>query len=160
LSVALGMFANSTVAASKIAIFQCPSDRQNMFQINPGYAGGALSGPIFTKGNYAVSWGNTSWGQSFRGNFSSQYRQSAFGHDGQIGFARVTDGTSNTVFLGEVLQGSLRDVRGVMWSSVPGGGSFMTRFTPNGLRDYLNTVSGGDFLNNAPGLFCDSEPVM
>ena len=31
------------------------------------------------------------------------------------------------------------DIRGVMWSSIPGGGSFMTRFTPNAAdKDYLN----------------------
>ena len=65
LDPAAGFFANSTVSATKIAIFQCPSDRVNQFQINPGYAGGALSGPIFTKGNYAVSWGNTNWGAQY-----------------------------------------------------------------------------------------------
>ena len=34
----LGFFANSTVASTKIATFQCPSDRQNTFQMNPAYA--------------------------------------------------------------------------------------------------------------------------
>ncbi len=33
----MGFFANSTVASTKIATFQCPSDRQNTFQINPQY---------------------------------------------------------------------------------------------------------------------------
>ena len=46
-----------------------------------------------------------------------------------------------------------------MWSSIPGGGSFMTRFTPNGVTDYLNLMNGGDWLNNAPGLFCVNEPA-
>ena len=160
LAVADGMFANMTVAQTKISVFQCPSDRINSFQINPGYAGGALSGPIFTKGNYAVSWGNTSWGQQFSGALAASHLRSAFGHLGNVGLASVTDGTSNTVFIGEVLQGSLRDVRGVMWSSVPGGASFMTRFTPNGLKDTFNLKNGGDWLVNAPGLFCASEPVL
>jgi len=60
----------------------------------------------------------------------------------------------------ELLQGESLDIRGVMWSSIPGGGFFMTRFTPNGLNDYLNILSGGDYLNNKPGLFCVSEPVQ
>src|SRR5208337_566630 len=30
----MGFFANSTVGSTKIATFQCPSDRQNTFQIN------------------------------------------------------------------------------------------------------------------------------
>ena len=156
----LGYFANSTIAKTKLSVFQCPSDRQNEFQVNPGYAGGALSGFNFTKGNYGVSWGNTNWAQGFRTGLSGQYLQSAFGHDGRIGISRILDGTSNTVIISEVMQGALLDIRGVMWSSIPGGGSFMTRFTPNGVTDYLNIKSGGDFLNNAPGLFCFPEPVL
>ena len=48
-----------------------------------------------------------------------------------------------------------------MWSSIPGGASFMTRYTPNAYKDYLN-VPGivGDWLNNAPTLFCTPEPVL
>ncbi len=160
LAVAAGYFANSTVTATKISTFQCPSDRQNQFQINTNYQGGALSGPIMTKGNYAVSWGNTNWGAQYASTLSSQYQKSAFGHSGSISIASITDGTSNTVFVGEVLQGSLNDIRGAMWSSVSGGASFMTRFTPNGVNDYLNLQSGGDYLNNNPGLFCTSEPVQ
>jgi len=155
---ALGVFVNSTVATTKIAIFQCPSDRVNDFQINPGYAGGALSGTIYTKGNYAVSWGNTNWGGHLDTALSAQHLRSAFGHDGKISLASITDGTSNTVIIGEVRQGTRFDVRGLMWSSVPGGASFMTRYTPNSLTDYLGTNSGGDYLPNDPGLFCASEP--
>ncbi|MGE3820055.1 MAG: DUF1559 domain-containing protein [Isosphaeraceae bacterium] len=154
-----GFFANSTVSATKISVFQCPSDRENKFQINPGYAGGVLSSVILTKGNYAVSWGNTNWGQSFSTGLASQYLPSAFGHR-SISLNAITDGTSNTVFVGEVLQGAIGDVRGVMWSSVSGGASFMTRYTPNGLRDFLNLRHGADWMPNAPGLFCVSEPVQ
>src|SRR3954464_10397406 len=65
--------ANSTVAATKLAVFQCPSDRQNTFNIHPSYAGPKYSAAPFTmtKGNYAVSWGNTSWGQGFKGDFAA-----------------------------------------------------------------------------------------
>ena len=31
----MGFFANTTVGSTKIAMFQCPSDRQNTFQVNP-----------------------------------------------------------------------------------------------------------------------------
>jgi prepilin-type N-terminal cleavage/methylation domain-containing protein/prepilin-type processing-associated H-X9-DG protein len=159
-----GYFANSTVAQTKINVFQCPSDRILKFQVNPGYAGGYFSGFMFTKGNYGVSWGNTDWGAQFSNSgLAPQYRTSAFGHDGSITIASFLDGTSNTVMTGEVLQGEQFDIRGVMWSSIPGGGSFMTRFTPNGSNDYLQLRTGanaGDFLNNAPGLFCVSQPAM
>ena len=59
----------------------------------------------------------------------------------------VTDGMSRTVFLAEIRQGSLNDIRGVVWTSVPGAGSFMTRFTPNGRLDvYLQDPYGVDEL--------------
>ena len=153
----LGFFANSTVAATKIASFQCPSDRSMSFQVNPNYAGGFLSGVILTKGNYAASWGNTSWGSNYRGANSGSYQKALFGHD-LITMASITDGTSNTVAMAEVLQGEMQDIRGVMWSSVPGGSTFMTRFTPNGVKDFFNQNSGGDYLPNDPGLFCFNEP--
>jgi prepilin-type N-terminal cleavage/methylation domain-containing protein/prepilin-type processing-associated H-X9-DG protein len=153
---AAGFFANSTISATKLSTFQCPSDRQLTFKINPAYAGGLLSGPTMTKGNYAVSWGNTDWGQRAIG--TQNYLPSAFGHDMNISFATITDGTSGTIFAAEVLQGAQYDVRGVMWSSVPGGGSFMTRFGPNKYQDYLNISNNGDWLNQV--YFCTSEPVM
>jgi prepilin-type N-terminal cleavage/methylation domain-containing protein/prepilin-type processing-associated H-X9-DG protein len=154
--------ANSTVSSTKLAVFQCPSDRINSFIINPNYAGPKYGNPpfVYTKGNYVVSWGNTGWGQNLSGTYTSQYQQSAFGHQMNINMARITDGSSNTVFMAEVLQGAQYDVRGMMWSSIPGGASFMTRFTPNAFKDYLNVVNGGDYLNNKPTLFCTPEPVL
>jgi prepilin-type N-terminal cleavage/methylation domain-containing protein/prepilin-type processing-associated H-X9-DG protein len=154
-----GFFANSTVAATKIPWFQCPSDREVLFQITPAYAGGVLSGPRMTKGNYATSWGNTNWRQrDITGPAGLvPYRRSAFGHL-TTRIADVTDGTSNTVFAAEVLQGAQFDVRGVVWSSVPGGASFMTRFAPNQTRDYINLIQQGDFLNQV--IFCVNEPLQ
>ncbi|QDV37112.1 DUF1559 domain-containing protein [Tautonia plasticadhaerens] len=156
LNPALGFFANSTVSATKVAVFQCPSDEQRLFQITPQYQGGLLSGPVFTKGNYAVSWGNTNWRQRDLG--TQRFVQSAFGHK-TVRLAEIRDGTSNTVFISEVVQGDLYDVRGVMWSSVPGGGSFMTRYSPNKYTDYLGLrTDGGDFLNQP--IFCVNEPQL
>ena len=155
-----GLDANSTVATSKLAMFQCPSDRSNVFNINPAYIGPKYSAFNFTKGNYATSWGNAGWRQNLGGTFAAQYIQSAFGHNMNVGIQNVTDGTSNTVFVAEVLQGAIYDVRGMMWSSVPGGASFMSRFTPNSYQDYLGQQNGGDYLNNAPTLFCTPEPVL
>ena len=91
----VGFFANSTVMATKMSLFQCPSDNPNTFQITPSYVGGLLSGPIASKGNYVVSWGNTQWDQSnitVNGQ-TVNYLQSAFGQAGNIGINRFTDGT-------------------------------------------------------------------
>ena len=157
-------------AGTKISTFQCPSDRDNKFQITPQYAGGLLSGPVFTKGNYGVSWGNTFWGQddppvsSFPvpmidpvTKLPPVFMKSAFGHY-TIGMQAVTDGSSNTGFMAEVLQGELYDVRGLMWSTIPGGGSFFSRMPPNNPVDYYQTGIFGDFLNQP--IFCVNEPGM
>ncbi len=151
---AAGFFANSTVMGTKVGLFQCPTDRVRTFQIPTSFLGGALSGPILTKGNYAVSWGNTNWQQAAIGTMN--YLQSAFGHNGQLTFGSVTDGLSTTVFMAEMLQADTNDVRGLLWSTVPGGCSFMTRFTPNATQDYLGIAFGGDQLNKP--IFCTNDP--
>jgi prepilin-type N-terminal cleavage/methylation domain-containing protein/prepilin-type processing-associated H-X9-DG protein len=167
----MGFFANSTVGGTKLAVFQCPSDRQNTFQVNPQYVGGFLSGPVFTKGNYAVSWGNTFWAQdtmpvsSFGGppminpatGTAPVFMRSAFGFY-TVGMNSLTDGSSNTVFCAEVLQGETYDIRGLMWSSIPGGCSFYSRMPPNNPQDWYQTGIFGDYLNNK--YFCVSEPGM
>ena len=154
---AAGFFANSTVMGTRVGLFQCPADRVRTFQMPTSFAGGALSGPILTKGNYSVSWGNTNWQQAAIG--TTNYLQSAFGHNGQLHFGSVIDGLSTTVFMAELIQADTNDVRGLLWSTMPGGGSFMTRFTPNATQDYivgLGAAVGGDQLNQT--IFCTNDP--
>jgi prepilin-type processing-associated H-X9-DG protein len=83
------------------------------------------------------------------------FRKSAFGFY-TVKIAGVTDGTSNTAFLAEVLQGDTYDIRGLMWSTIPGGCSYFSRMAPNTPQDYYQTGIFGDYLNNA--FFCVSEP--
>jgi prepilin-type N-terminal cleavage/methylation domain-containing protein/prepilin-type processing-associated H-X9-DG protein len=167
LPLPLGFFANSTVFGTKVSVFQCPSDRDNKFQIIPAYAGGVLSGPIGSKGNYGVSWGNTYWAQDtpptappmidpVTGKLP-QFMKSAFGFY-KVSFASITDGTSNTALVAEVLQGEMFDVRGLLWSSIPGGGSYFSRMPPNNPTDYYRTGLYGDQLNQV--IFCVNEPGM
>jgi len=161
----LGYFANSTVGATKMSTFQCPSDREMQFQITPSYYGGALSGPILSKGNYGASWGNLWWGQDTKDAASPmvdpatgqppRFMKSAFGFY-TIGLNAFTDGSSNTIAAAEVLKGDRYDVRGMMWSTIPGGASFMSRLAPNTPTDYYRTGLVGDGLNQV--IFCVSEP--
>jgi prepilin-type N-terminal cleavage/methylation domain-containing protein/prepilin-type processing-associated H-X9-DG protein len=166
----MGFYANSTVGGTKLSLFQCPSDRQNTFQVNPQYAGGlgaVLNPVVFTKGNYGASWGNTFWGQDLLPMPSGTvdpvtgllpvFNKSAFGFY-TIGMNSLTDGSSNTVFCAEVLQGETFDIRGLMWSSIPGGCSFFSRLPPNTPQDYYRSGVFGDYLNNV--YFCVNEPGM
>jgi prepilin-type N-terminal cleavage/methylation domain-containing protein/prepilin-type processing-associated H-X9-DG protein len=154
----LGFLANVTVESNKVGMFQCPSDNINTYMFPPPLNVGPLAAAVLTRGNYAASWGNTNWGQgqSDESTLATPYLQSAFGHKGNLTFASVTDGSSNTVFMAEVLQGTGSDVRGLMWSVGAGSSSFNSRFTPNGLTDFLGQFSGFDQLGGATS--CVNDP--
>ena len=153
-----GFFANTTVFSTKVGLFQCPSDRDESFQFQSSFVSGTFAGPTITKGNYGVSWGNTEWDQLDLADPVVRNLASPFGQTACTN-SMVTDGLSNTVFIAEIRQGSLNDIRGVIWTSVPGAGSFMTRFTPNGRFDvYLEDPLGLDELPD-PTL-CVSESSL
>jgi prepilin-type N-terminal cleavage/methylation domain-containing protein/prepilin-type processing-associated H-X9-DG protein len=155
----LGFLANSTVESVKVGMFQCPSDSINTYVFPPPLNVGPLAAAVLTRGNYAAAWGNTNWGQGFGSEsvLATPYLQSAFGHNGRITFASVTDGSSNTVFMSEVLQGTGSDVRGLMWSVGAGSCSFFSRFAPNGVTDFLGQFNGFDQLGGATS--CVNDPV-
>ena len=153
-----GFFDNATVAGVKMGLFQCPSDDSVVFQVRQDVFGGALSGVPISKGNYAASWGNIDWGQrdlKLPGR-TIPFLRSAFGHNdsGPIRLANITDGVSNTVILAEVRQGKANDVRGVIWSVIPGGASFVSRFTPNHFHDIYGSGVTGDQIASQ---FCDND---
>ena len=156
-----GFLPNSTVVSSRIGLFQCPSDRERIYQFSAALSPPPLavfSGLTFTKGNYAVSWGNTQWGQqpiTVAGGTVS-FAASAFGHDGRISMASIQDGLSSTAFVSEILQGSTNDIRGTVWTTSPGGGSYMTRFPPNRFADIYGSPVRGDQL--VVPWFCVDEP--
>jgi prepilin-type processing-associated H-X9-DG protein len=60
--------------------------------------------------------------------------------------------------MAEVLKGATNDVRGLIWSSVPGGDSYNTRFPPNSFKDIYRGLATGDLLSQA--VLCVSEPGM
>jgi prepilin-type N-terminal cleavage/methylation domain-containing protein/prepilin-type processing-associated H-X9-DG protein len=142
-----GFIIQNTVYQTKIASFQCPSDNQSTYALS-----GIFQLPFSaSKGNYGVNWGNLDYGQGILGGkFTAQpslWLQSPFGvsRSGNGPYncriASVTDGTSNTVFVGEILQGATDDIRGVMWVDNAGAGSYMSRFTPNGYQDYVGVIN-------------------
>jgi prepilin-type N-terminal cleavage/methylation domain-containing protein len=192
-----GFFVNSTVGATRINTMVCPSDSSKIFNLGSLPLPGVPNYPI-TKGNYAVHWGNTDDGQGVtaatgsldNGLFTSAlHLQSAFGINPNgtgptlVTVASITDGTSNTILMSEILQGAPDDIRGLFWVDNAGGGTFMSRFAPNGYTDYVplflpwstavGVQPGNNFDNIAsfggsgpgtsppsPGSLCDSQPAQ
>jgi hypothetical protein len=159
-----GINGNFTVCTRNVKTFLCPSDSAKPYHVPMAYAPlGPILNPIpYTRSNYAASWGNTNWGQNVQNlPTGTTYMKSAFGHQ-RVRLDDFTDGLSQTVVMSETIQGTDFDLRGFAWTPLPGGGMFMTRYTPNGTTDlYVGTggASGpGDGMPNAPGLFCNNEP--
>ena len=142
-----------------MAAFQCPSDNDRQLLLVWPTNNFPIVG---SRGNYVASWGNTQWAQQNSAggtptvNLPVIYFKSAFGHAG-VRLAAVTDGTSSTVFTGEVMQGQINDIRGAVWTV---SATFMSRFTPNSFRDYYGVVDpatgGGDRIGDG---FCYSDPA-
>jgi prepilin-type processing-associated H-X9-DG protein len=126
---------NTTVTSSRLGSMSCPSDMND----SP-YAG-------VTSHNYAVNWGNTSYYQTdlngvpFLGapftdlrttgnTTNSKNNNNPWPNFGKVyGLASITDGTSNTIFASEEVQGQGQDLRGFTWWSDATG--FTTYLGPN-----------------------------
>ncbi len=133
---------NRPVVAMRIPILTCPSDTPN------APLGATATLPAITNHNYAVNYGNTSFfqmtlqGVPFLGAPFYAYTNSP-GDDGPVnaaqvnnfprvygksaGIGEITDGTSNTLMMTEVLQGRNSDLRGFTWW---GGASGIVTFMP------------------------------
>ncbi len=148
---------NLNVTRSRIPSLTCPSDTPNA--------------PILsvTSHNYAVNYGNTSFFQTqlpltppinFLGAPFMAYTGST-SDDGPNGaaaaatftrfygkhqsLASITDGTSNTLMVGEILQGRQNDLRGFTWWG--GASGFVTYMAPNSSAP--DVVTGGNCVSLA-----------
>ena len=194
----LGFIVNSTVYTTRLGTYQCPSDNTQVFNMSALSTATGGKVPAFpwsaTKGNYGANGGNCDAGQGILGGVCtvnpSLNLKSAFGiatsgnGPSLVRIASITDGTSNTHIVSEILQGNFDDVRGFIWVSDAGAGSYQTRFAPNGNVDYMTLlqpwktavgVQPGNTVDNvptfagassagtsppSPGSLCDSQPVQ
>ena len=132
-----GFAANSTVCATRLAAYQCPSDERRPFLVPDALPGSRPATVEQARGNYGVNWGNNVYGQlvGLRLDGQHDWLSSPFGQAGNIRFADVRDGLDATVFASELLQGRGSDMRGATWLSYPGANSYMCSFTPNGVKN-------------------------
>lgn len=154
-----GMATNFPVTTSRIAALTCPSDTPNA---PIGTAPNQL-----TSHNYVVNFGNTNYSQgtvngvTFKG-APFTIHASDTQTDRSYGFRHISDGTSNTMLMAEVLQGTGKDLRGFSWWSV--GTNFSAYLGPNSSQPD-NMDSAGNCVNtpqaNLPcTVATSSNPIM
>jgi prepilin-type N-terminal cleavage/methylation domain-containing protein len=134
---------NITTRASRVNGFLCPSDTPQTFVNN----GGAVTD---VKGSYGVHWGQNVYGnQVLQGPFDLNYGAS---------LAEITDGSSQTLLLSELIQTphpagqpvEVIDRRGRVWSDQPSSHQISTKLGPNSLApDY-----GACWPNSVPKTPC------
>ncbi|MCY2966609.1 MAG: DUF1559 domain-containing protein [Planctomycetota bacterium] len=139
-----GSNVNAQVLSVRIPSYQCPTDRQTDFLNDAGQLMNLpfqVSAPRQARGNYAVNWGNTNWEQSSDldgdgvDDSGVKFIKAPFGRNSGATAADFRDGLDQTVIVSEVRQGQGIDSRGAITSPLPGGNMYMSRFTPNGVRD-------------------------
>ena len=171
---AAATFINSTVITAKLAMFTCPSDPL----AGAMWTSSSSSIPSRTKGNYVVNWGNSDYAQnmaatdsfapavlpqpfdkviSVRGPFRVNNTTNAIT---PFGARDITDGTSNTMMLSELIFASdtpsgssvKSDARGDIWpGTTKCGYMFTAATTPNStILDQLDGSDGCPNIANKP----------
>jgi prepilin-type N-terminal cleavage/methylation domain-containing protein/prepilin-type processing-associated H-X9-DG protein len=139
---------------AELEVMLCPSDTGNQTKFNGSIttqgSGGVNDGPDgnWARGNYALN-GIQFWPDSWK---STDANGKPFSDDWNVGvstinqglrIAQITDGTSNTIMLGELRVGLVPEDRRGVWAMGMCGSSFHCRHAPNG-PSAPNDCSGVD----------------
>jgi prepilin-type N-terminal cleavage/methylation domain-containing protein/prepilin-type processing-associated H-X9-DG protein len=152
--------ANDTALAAVTSGFVCPSD--------PNAAAPDTGSYKVYKANYVVNWGNTHYDQAGAGALNPYstgplntlgpvpFLGAPFALDKSFGVSNITDGTSNTLMVSEVIialpNGTKQDHRGDLFNDDHNGAMFMAYTPPNSkVQDQMagNYCQYG-FANNPP----------
>lgn len=121
--------ANLPVTTRKISMLQCKSDM--VAESNETWNGTSYH-------NFAINFGNTAVGeggatgrdvypvQTYNG---VTFAEAPFYQGNPQKISNITDGSSNTIMVAEVIQGHKQDLRGLVWWG--SGAGFMTYLRPN-----------------------------
>jgi len=174
-----GLNANSSVMRLKVAVWQCPSDRNTVFEFDLNRLLRAPLGiPVLetARANYAANWGNTTWEQSADldgdglPDAGVEVLKSPFARCQSRHWSDFADGTDHSVVVAEIRKGIAIDGRGAHVTPIPGGSLYMSRFPPNGNADFFRRIpatgaGSGDQMpfpatcDQQSGIPCSFNPI-
>ena len=106
---------NTEVIGTPVSTYLCPTDPAGLQAFEPVLA------TFYARGNYAANYGAASWGEVF---WNEKEYKGVMGQNVGLRLGDITDGTSNTVCVSEILiQASARDGRGAWAFPAPGSSS-------------------------------------
>jgi len=122
-----------------IDTFLCPSDDGAKTESQPW--------GVFTLGNYHAFFGGLNLGGALA---ATSGQGAAMGVNFGARLTDITDGTSNSMVLGEYLRsrGASNDQRGLLWGDQPGYGHIYTQLSPNSSSPDLIYIG-----------WCDNQPA-
>lgn len=108
-----------------LAVYHCPSDESLLKNSGPAITAGSI--PPRHKGNYGLNWGTETYGR--------ENGESPFGKNFGAKIGQITDGTSNTLAMMELIQapsdGTTIDNRGDLFNEDGSNYQVMTIIGPN-----------------------------
>jgi prepilin-type N-terminal cleavage/methylation domain-containing protein len=130
---------NRPCVLAQLSLYFCPCDRKGFWK-----------GDIYTRtrGNYVLNWGYCDFSQTQP---LIDHSAGPFGSNWQAMASQITDGLSNTMFMGEIIQGTNDedfDHRGDFINNDQGAAQFMTYYTPNSGIDSVTCLGPSP---NEPG---------
>jgi prepilin-type N-terminal cleavage/methylation domain-containing protein len=127
--------AQLNVVGQVISLYQCPSDTSQVMDSAQAQGGDR-------KGSYGVNWGKITFGTQF----NDTNAKAPFAPDYGAKFSEITDGTSKTLMLMEMIQapsqaGQPIDRRARIWNATGGTYQISTRVTPNSQDDDVSVCA-------------------
>jgi prepilin-type N-terminal cleavage/methylation domain-containing protein len=155
---AAGSTRNQDARGTELPVFRCPSDRGPASRYHGTFAG--KDSPNWARGNYGLN-AFQFWPASFNsidpilGSTWDNWNAGIGGINKSNSIAKITDGTSNTIMLGEMRVGVVEDDPRGVWALGMCGSNYHCRHVTNYTWSPNSCYGGDDDLYNGPNIITE-----